>query len=122
MDPFMKKLVELFIIKEQIPKLVSAIDLLYINYCIKPIQLLWRKNKYSIKRKNSIKKYKAQEYHMKNCEICGYKITYIPGLARARIKEYLNCGCEFYGNKLNLNKDDLEAHIQYNVGYGNPIK
>jgi len=118
----MKKLVELFIIKEQTPKLEAAIDLLYINYCIKPIQLLWIKNKYRIKRKNSIKKYNAKEYHMKNCEICGYKITHIPGLVHLHIKEYLNCGCEFYGNKINYKNKDLEDHIQYNVGYGNPIK
>ena len=122
MDPYMKKLVELCIIKEQTTKLESAIDLLYIHYCIKSIQLLWRKNKYIIKRKNSIKKYNAKEYHMKNCEICEYKITHIPGVSYAKIKEYLNCGCEFYCNKLNFGKEELEAHIQYSVGHGNPIK
>jgi hypothetical protein len=122
MDPYMKQLVELSIVKEQTPKLIEAIDLLYIRYCIKSIQLLWRKYKYVTERKNKIKKYQAKEYHMKNCEICGYKIIHIPGLQHAYMKEYLNCGCEFYGNRLHFSKQELEAHLQYNIGYGNSIK
>jgi len=113
MDPYIRELVKLFIVKEQTRKLVSAIDLLYINYCIKPIQRLWKKNSYLIKKKNSIKKYKSSIYHNTICKICGYKITYCLGYYKLNIREYLNCGCEYYGHKINMSKEALEDHINY---------
>jgi len=113
MNPYIREIVKLSIVKEQIPKLEDAIDLLYIHYCVKPIQFLWKKNSKLIKKRNK---------KNGNCKICGYKITHIIGFPLLNINEYFNCGCEFYGNKLNLSKEELEAHLQYNVGFGNPIK
>ena len=122
MNPYIRELVKIAIIKEQIPKLENAIDLLYINYCIKPIQYAWRKNKYLIKKRKRIANYHGSIYHMKICEICGYKIVHIPGFVQLNIREYLNCGCEFYGNKLRFTKYDMDAHIEYNLKYSNLLR